>query len=318
MYDGPNVSARVCSGSSAGLTWMTLPSRISAPHLHCTRRSCPPISNPRSYRPCSCIGRSTGTPSVDRRRGDLHLGQRALLVRRQHERMFAQLSGRKVSPPSAPGPRPRAAPGGSSARASGREDVDHAVEVVEQDPARLALALGAARQQALLLLQLRVDRVVDRLRLALGVARADHEEVRVAHDPAQVDHAHVVALRSDAIAAIRSASCSEPSSARPRRSPARRARARRCSPPPGRAPGSAAGRPAAARSAQVARGDRRSGACAKKREALGPGQPGEHYARSPRAPSPRARPRPRRRARAPAPARASSAARRPGRRRGSA
>ena len=55
-----------------------------------------------------------------------------------------------------------------------REDVDDDVQVVEQDPAGLAAALGAARQQALVavVLQLLVDRVVDRLRLALRVARS--------------------------------------------------------------------------------------------------------------------------------------------------
>src|SRR5215210_1493821 len=58
----------------------------------------------------------------------------------------------------------------------GREDVDHHVPVVEQDPAGLAGALGAAWQQPLgaLVLQLLVDAVVDRLRLTLRVARADH------------------------------------------------------------------------------------------------------------------------------------------------
>src|SRR3954471_3718792 len=55
-----------------------------------------------------------------------------------------------------------------------REDVHDHVEVVEQDPARLAGALRAARQQAVVrVLELLGDRVVDRLRLALRVARAD-------------------------------------------------------------------------------------------------------------------------------------------------
>src|SRR5215213_4419883 len=47
----------------------------------------------------------------------------------------------------------------------GREDVHDHVPVVEQDPACLAGALGAARQEALVaaLLQLLVDPVVDRL-----------------------------------------------------------------------------------------------------------------------------------------------------------
>src|SRR5680860_1809941 len=71
----------------------------------------------------------------------------------------------------------------------GREDVHDTVEVVEQDPTGLPDALGAAGQQALLVLELAVYAVVDRLRLALGVARADHEEVGVADDAAEVDHA---------------------------------------------------------------------------------------------------------------------------------
>ena len=41
------------------------------------------------------------------------------------------------------------------------------------------------------MLQLLVDGVMDRLRLALGVARADHEEVGVGDDAAQVDHPDV-------------------------------------------------------------------------------------------------------------------------------
>src|SRR5688572_2426586 len=75
----------------------------------------------------------------------------------------------------------------------GREDVHDHVPVVEQDPAGFAGALGAAGEQAVVgaLLQLLVDPVVDRLRLALRVARADHEEVGVGDDPAQVDHADV-------------------------------------------------------------------------------------------------------------------------------
>src|SRR4029453_16913973 len=75
----------------------------------------------------------------------------------------------------------------------GREDVHDHVPVVEQDPAGLAVALGAAWQQAAVgaVLQLVVDAVVDRLCLALRVARADHEEVGVGDDAAQVDHADV-------------------------------------------------------------------------------------------------------------------------------
>src|SRR5215212_6506977 len=61
----------------------------------------------------------------------------------------------------------------------GREDVDDHVEVVHQDPARLAEALDAAREQPMLLLEPVVDAVVDRLCLAVGVAGADDEEVGV-------------------------------------------------------------------------------------------------------------------------------------------
>src|SRR5215212_5048823 len=64
----------------------------------------------------------------------------------------------------------------------GGEDVDDDVEVVHEDPARLADALDAAGQQAVALLEPLMDPVVDRLRLALGVARADDEQVRVADD----------------------------------------------------------------------------------------------------------------------------------------
>ena len=53
--------------------------------------------------------------------------------------------------------------------------------------------LDAARQKAVAL-QILVDRVVDCLRLAFGVAGADHEEVRVADHPAHVEHAYVDGL----------------------------------------------------------------------------------------------------------------------------
>src|ERR1700755_1988206 len=48
--------------------------------------------------------------------------------------------------------------------------VDDDVEVVHQDPARLADALDAARHDAMVLLEALVHGVVDRLRLAIGVA----------------------------------------------------------------------------------------------------------------------------------------------------
>src|SRR5215217_6969669 len=75
-----------------------------------------------------------------------------------------------------------------------REDVDDDVEVVHQDPARLREALDAARQQAVLLLEALMDAVVDGLRLAVGVARADDEEVRVAEHAAEVELGDVYRL----------------------------------------------------------------------------------------------------------------------------
>src|SRR4051794_14085788 len=50
----------------------------------------------------------------------------------------------------------------------GREDVHDCVEIVHQDPARLAEPFDAPRQPAVHVLQLLVDRVVDRFRLTLG------------------------------------------------------------------------------------------------------------------------------------------------------
>src|SRR5688572_30034105 len=69
----------------------------------------------------------------------------------------------------------------------GREDVHHDVQVVHEDPARLAEALDPAREQAVLLLEALVDAVVDRLGLAVRVARADHEVVRIAEHALQVE-----------------------------------------------------------------------------------------------------------------------------------
>src|SRR3954454_16171021 len=103
----------------------------------------------------------------------------ALLVRRQHERMFAYWADGKWSADAAGGcfaPQvfePVVLP------CLRREDVHDHVPVVHEDPAGLAVALGAAGQQALAggiclaaLLQLLEDAVMDRLRLALRVAGA--------------------------------------------------------------------------------------------------------------------------------------------------
>ena len=154
-----------------------------------------------------------------------------------------------------------------------REDVHHHVQVVQEDPARLAVALGAARQQPLVrVLQLLVDRVVDRLRLALGVARADHEEVGVGHDPAQVEHADVDRLavrgdRGDPLGQLAASVCPEVMPAPPSR-PAR-ARctgpvqpvSRRCSSPPCRAPGSGSAALGARGGGSRSTRTRRSAAC---------------------------------------------------------
>src|SRR3954452_3906102 len=70
----------------------------------------------------------------------------------------------------------------------GDEDVDDHVEVVHEDPAGLVRALDTARQLAVVLLEALVDRVVDRLGLAVGVAGADDEEVGVARHAAEVEH----------------------------------------------------------------------------------------------------------------------------------
>src|SRR6267378_908315 len=68
----------------------------------------------------------------------------------------------------------------------GREDVHDDVEVVHEDPTGLTEPLDPLRQQAVLLLHPEVDAVVDGLGLALRVARADNEVVRVAERAAEV------------------------------------------------------------------------------------------------------------------------------------
>ena len=98
----------------------------------------------------------------------------------------AELGGARASSPlswrraRAPAPRPRAARAGST-RASRGEHVDDHVEVVHQDPVAPRVSPSTrARQHAVVGLHPQVDRVVDRLRLAVGAARADHEVVGVA------------------------------------------------------------------------------------------------------------------------------------------
>src|SRR3954454_348798 len=68
------------------------------------------------------------------------------------------------------------------------EDVDDRVEVVHEDPAGLGQALHAAGQQAVLLLHVLVDAVVDRRGWAVRPAGADDEVVGVAEHAAQVEH----------------------------------------------------------------------------------------------------------------------------------
>ena len=60
-----------------------------------------------------------------------------------------------------------------------REDVQHRVEVVGDDPGALALAVDRAREQALVVLQPVAHLVVDRRRLARVAAAAHDEEVGV-------------------------------------------------------------------------------------------------------------------------------------------
>src|SRR4051794_3386553 len=73
----------------------------------------------------------------------------------------------------------------------GRGDVGDHGEVGHGDPARFGEALDAARQQPVVVLHALVDPVVDRLGLAVGAPGADDEVVRVADDPAEIDHGHV-------------------------------------------------------------------------------------------------------------------------------
>src|SRR5271155_2915433 len=75
-----------------------------------------------------------------------------------------------------------------------REDVHDDVQIVHQDPARLARSLNAAGQQFVLALQPLEDAVVNRLRLTAGVARTDQEEVRVAEHTPQVELHHIHCL----------------------------------------------------------------------------------------------------------------------------
>ena len=119
------------------MTCTTLPSRISAPHLHCTRAAVADLE--RQVVAAVLLHRAQHRHAeLARLGGDLHLRQRALLVRRQHERMFACGPDGRSAHGAGRGLAPELLQAVVAARV-GREDVHHAVEVVEQDPARLAL-----------------------------------------------------------------------------------------------------------------------------------------------------------------------------------
>ena len=76
----------------------------------------------------------------------------------------------------------------------GREDVDDHVEVVHEDPTGLGHALDAPGKEAVLLLHVLVDAVVDGLDLAVGAAGGDHEVVGVAEHAAEVELDDVLCL----------------------------------------------------------------------------------------------------------------------------
>jgi len=61
------------------------------------------------------------------------------------------------------------------------------IQIVHQDPVPLAQALDPARLDLMLVLAALQNAVVDRLRLTLGVTRADDEVVGVAKHSTQVE-----------------------------------------------------------------------------------------------------------------------------------
>src|SRR4051794_11522503 len=69
----------------------------------------------------------------------------------------------------------------------GREDVHDDVEVVHEDPAGLGQAFDAAWGDPVVLLEALADAVGDRLRLAVRVAGADDEAVRVVEHAGDVE-----------------------------------------------------------------------------------------------------------------------------------
>ena len=110
----PHVAASACTGGLQVDLDRRPTSRSSAPHLHWTRSSRPPISNARSNRPCSVIGRSTGIP---RRTAAAAISASAIApfsfeVRDTNVCSHPNRTGFSPRPPAAP--RPRAGPGGST------------------------------------------------------------------------------------------------------------------------------------------------------------------------------------------------------------
>jgi hypothetical protein len=73
-----------------------------------------------------------------------------------------------------------------------REDVQDDIEVVDEDPVALRLALHRARRQPVFGLQAFADLVVDRLRLPRVAPRAEDEEVGVDADGPQIEDDDVV------------------------------------------------------------------------------------------------------------------------------
>jgi hypothetical protein len=67
------------------------------------------------------------------------------------------------------------------------EDVEDDVQVVDEDPVSLAIALDRPRRHAVVALQALADLVIDRLRLASVPARAEDEEVRIRGDRPQIE-----------------------------------------------------------------------------------------------------------------------------------
>ena len=88
-------SRRPCASAGIGPHTTTCPRRTA--HLHCTRTSREPTSKARSYLWPSESGLRTPMPSFDRCEGDRGLGDRALLIGRQHHTNASSRAGRSDS-----------------------------------------------------------------------------------------------------------------------------------------------------------------------------------------------------------------------------